>query len=106
MMFFGERQRTQAIADYTKVIELMPNDAETYANRGNVYCHMGNYHQAIEDYSKIIDFNPQLAYPYSNRGIAYGRLGNQGQALEDVKTAARLGNQVARNILRNRGVNW
>ncbi len=96
----------QAIRDYSKIIDLNPKLAYPYYNRGNAYLALGDEKQAIDNYDKAIELNPEYAEAYSNRGIAYGRLGNQKQALEDVKTAARLGNQVARNILRNRGVSW
>ena len=43
---------------------------------------------------------------YNNRGVAYGKLGNQRQAIEDLKTAARLGNEDAKNSLRSRGLSW
>ena len=38
----------QAIADYSRAIELNPQDATAYNNRGNAYAQFQNYEQAIE----------------------------------------------------------
>ena len=39
----------QAIKDFNKVIELKPDDAEAYYNRGASYGNLGNEQQAIAD---------------------------------------------------------
>lgn len=41
--------RTQAIKDYDKAIELDPQDAMAYYDRGLTYNKLGNYQQAIAD---------------------------------------------------------
>ncbi|MCX5697998.1 MAG: tetratricopeptide repeat protein, partial [Candidatus Omnitrophica bacterium] len=61
----------QAISDFTKAIEINPNDAEAYYNRGLVYGTQGNFPQAISDFTKAIEINPNDAEAYYNRGLAY-----------------------------------
>ena len=39
-----------AIADYTKAIELNPEDADTYHIRGFAYADKGDFDAAISDY--------------------------------------------------------
>jgi len=56
---------------YTKAIELNPEYAEAYCNRGFAYDNKGEYDRAIEDYNKAIELNPEFAEVYNNRGLAY-----------------------------------
>jgi Tfp pilus assembly protein PilF len=95
-----------AIDSYDKAIEFNPEYAEAYYNRGNAYGKLGNERKAINNYDKAIEINPRYAEAYYNRAIAYGKLGNERQALVDGKTAARLGNEVAQDILIKMGVTW
>ena len=60
---------TVPLADYTKAIELNPNNAEVYYNRGGVYRGKGDYDCALADYTKAIELNPNDAEIYNNRGI-------------------------------------
>ena len=51
---------TQAMSDYNKAIEINPNYAEAYNNRGIIYDKQGNFTQAMSDYNKAIEINPKL----------------------------------------------
>ncbi len=55
--------RDKAIADYNKTIELKPDYAFAYNNRGNVYDDKGEYDKAIGDYNKTIELKPILQKP-------------------------------------------
>ena len=95
----------QAIEDLNKAIEINPRLAIAYYNRGNSYNGLGNYRQAIEDYGRAIEINPRLAMAYLNRGVTYSRLGNEKLTFENLKTAAKLGNESAKNLLKRKGIN-
>ena len=97
---------SQAIEDYDKAIKINPRFVMAYNNRGKVYESLGNYRQAIEDYDKAIKINPRLVIAYNNRGIVYGRLGNNDLAVNDLRMAAKLGDDRAKNFLKNQGINW
>ena len=56
---------------FSDAIELNPNDAEAYNNRGVAYSNKGDYDRAIADYTKAIELNPDYVEAYSNRGGAY-----------------------------------
>jgi len=75
---------------YSKAIELNPQDAYAYSNRGVIYDKLGNTQQAINDYNRAIELNPQLAYAYYNRGVTYGEIGNYQQAIIDYNKAIEL----------------
>ncbi len=69
-----------AIRDYTKIIEIDPNDAIAFNNRGAVYDGKGDYDTAIRDYNKAIELNPKLAETMANMGIAYEEKGDKKSA--------------------------
>jgi len=96
----------QALQDYSKIIEVSPKLAYAYFMSGVAYGRLGDLSRAVDNYDKAIEINPRYAEAYSNRGAAYGRLGNRRQALEDVRTAARLGNEIAQDMLRRLGETW
>ncbi len=64
------------------------------------------YQQAIKDFTKAIELKPDFALAYSSRGTTYGMLGNYKLAIEDFKVAARLGDAVAQDFLREKGISW
>jgi len=58
-----------AISDYTKAIELYPNDPNAYYNRGISKDELKDYYGAVSDYKKAIEIDPQIVEAYNN--IAY-----------------------------------
>ena len=105
---FGKYQ--EAIDDYTKVIELHPKDkywyASAYADRGRAYNRLDDYEPAIADFTKQIELYPKGADGYRNRGIVYEKWGKTEQATADFKMAARLGDKMAQEVLKTRGIAW
>ena len=49
----------EAIADYTKAIELAPKDANNYRARGSAYSNLKKYPEAFADYTKAIELDPK-----------------------------------------------
>jgi tetratricopeptide (TPR) repeat protein len=84
----------------------MPGYVDAYNNRGAAYYALGSYMKAIEDYNRAIEIRPDFAGAYNNRGVSYAKIGNNKLAVNDLKTAAKLGDERARNILKNNGINW
>ena len=80
----------KAIQHYSKALELNPQMAEAYNNRGIAYSDKGDYPHAIEDFNKAIELKPDYAEAYNNRGTAYREKGNLGRAIEDYNTAIQL----------------
>jgi tetratricopeptide (TPR) repeat protein len=95
-----------AIEDFNKVISLKPAYADAYYSRGNAYGVLGQYQLAIEDFNKVISLKPAYTMAYLNRGTAYARLGNNNLAIDDLKTAAKLGDERAKNFLISQGISW
>lgn len=79
-----------AIVNLTKAIELNPNFAEAYNNRGIAYRKEGDYDHAIDDYTKAIELKPDFAKAYNNRGNAYSDKGDYTRAIADYTKAIKL----------------
>lgn len=54
----------RALSDYTRSLELNPNNPVTLYNRGKIYEHLGDIHRAKEDFTKGYE-----AVPPSSRGL-------------------------------------
>jgi PGF-CTERM protein len=79
-----------AIEDFNKAIELDPNNAGAYSNRGVAYDDLKQYERAVEDHNKAIKLNPNCAVAYANRGAAYDHLKQYEKAIEDYNKAIEL----------------
>ena len=81
-----------AISDYSKAIEINPNDEQAYFNRGNVKnTFLNDNDGAIADCSKAIEINPNNGIAYKNRGIAKELIGDLKGACADWRRASGLG---------------
>jgi tetratricopeptide (TPR) repeat protein len=96
----------QAMDDFSMAVRFKPDYADAYNSRGAVHYSTGNYRQAVEDCGKAIGLKPDFAGAYNNRGLAYAGLGDKDQAVNDLKTAAKLGDERARNVLKRQGIIW
>ena len=68
-------------------MNLDPNIAAVYNNRGGVYTARGEYDHAIQDHNKAIELDPRSAEAYSNRGVVYWHQGEYLHAIEDFDKA-------------------
>ena len=59
-----------AIADYSKALELIPDNAEAYNFRGLSKSNLNHNHGSIADFNKAIELDPNFADAYNNRGIS------------------------------------
>lgn len=78
-----------ALADYTKAIELDPDDAETRVMRGWLYQRQGRRDEAIADYSRAIALLPgddrtSIVDAYFRRSELYAEKRLYPQALDDL----------------------
>ncbi len=80
-------QIDEALKDYSRAVELSPNNAIAYSNRGAVYLAKGKYSMTVEDCNKAIALKSNYADAYNNRGAAYGAMGNSKQSIKDCTTA-------------------
>ena len=73
------------------MIELEPDNAAAYGNRGNAYFLKGEFHQAIKDFDTLIQLNANDAAAYGSRGFARLHLEKWGEAEADLIAARNSG---------------
>jgi len=88
----------EAIEHFDKAIELEPDYAEAYYNRGCIYKD-GDHRQAIRDFTKAIELRPDYAMAYVRRGITYALQDKKSLlAIADIKKAVTLGQESANGV--------
>jgi tetratricopeptide (TPR) repeat protein len=80
----------EAIEDFNRAIQLYPEYAAIYNNRGNVLLALGALREAMKDFDRALLLSPGYAAAYSNRASAYLRLGEIELALTDYNKAMAL----------------
>ncbi len=102
LAYHNNQDFKQAINHYDKAIEINPQLAAAYSNRGAAKYALRKYQEAIVDCDKAIEINPQLAEAYSNRGLAKSDLGDKNGAIADYDKAIEINPQYA-DAYYNRG---
>ena len=69
--FSAARAYNAAIEEYSAAIELKPDYAAAYNNRGFAYYLKGDAERAIADYTRAIELRPNYPKAYNSRGVAY-----------------------------------
>ncbi len=80
----------EAIKDYDRALELMPEWASAYNSRGNTWFAKHEYDKAIEDYGRAMQLAPRDVWPRNNRGNAYRKKKEYAKAVDDWREAQRM----------------
>lgn len=75
----------RALPLWDQVLELAPDDAAAWSNRGNVQLALGDPLAAIADQDRAIALDPDSADPHLNRGTAEEALQRWDQAAADYR---------------------
>ncbi|MBE9007787.1 tetratricopeptide repeat protein [Fortiea sp. LEGE XX443] len=96
-----QKDYARAIADFSQVVQIAPDFAEVYLQRGLAYYDLGQILQAVSDYTETLKIDSQFVEAYYSRALARVALKNLAGALEDVERAIYLrGNYAAAYSLR------
>ena len=90
-----QQEDEKAIASYNRAIELDPDDAFAYNNRGVVYSNKEEYEKAIADYNRAIELDSDFACVYNNRGVVYSNKEEYEKAIADYNRAIELDSDFA-----------
>ena len=102
-MMYELKRYQEAIVAYNKAIQLKPDFATAYNNRGIAKSDLGQLSAAISDYDKAIQLKPDYATAYYNRGNAKSALGEHFAAISDYDKAIQLKPDYA-TAYNNRGI--
>lgn len=72
-----------ALADFTKTVEMNPRYVRAYAKRAGLYFDRNHLDLAMSDLSKAIEINAQYGYPYYLRGLIYHNQQQYDQAIAE-----------------------
>ena len=79
-----------SIVAYDTAIQLKPDHADTYNNRGVAQSALNQHEAAISDFDTAIRLDPDLVTAFNNRGIAKNALGGHEDAIIDYNRAIHL----------------
>ena len=88
------------LADLNHALQLAPQNAFLYYNRGNVYAMRKEYSRAISDYTTALKTDGLLAEAYFNRGLCHIYAGQQEAGVQDLSKAGELGLYQAYSIIK------
>src|SRR5260370_3412553 len=74
----------EALADFSRAIELHPGYTSAIASRGQVYQAMQRYEEALADLSRAIELDPGCASAIASRGETYQLMERYEEALADL----------------------
>lgn len=80
-----------AIADFSRALEILPEDAEVYIRRGCAYFHIRDVDLAIRDFDRVIELEPKKPDGYFRRGEAYSIKYAYVPAISDLTAALEMG---------------
>ncbi|MCK5685315.1 tetratricopeptide repeat protein [bacterium] len=80
---FKKGQYQNAIDAFSKLIELAPDHADAFKNRGVSYMKQGKFDLAIKDFETAIKLFPELKGLYSNFGVAWYHKKEYAKAIEN-----------------------
>ncbi|HEY8561915.1 MAG TPA: tetratricopeptide repeat protein [Pyrinomonadaceae bacterium] len=78
-----------AIDDFSKAIEIDPNNDFLYSSRGQIYLELNDYERALADLNKALEIDEGY-YNYANRARIYKQSGDLDRALRDFDKAIAL----------------
>ncbi len=88
----------EAIFNYTKAIEILPNYYSAYIERAECKFYLKDYRGAILDYTKAIEINPNDAESYYSRGGCKFILNDKNGACLDWSKVGELGGDAYEKI--------
>jgi len=94
--FEAKGQFKEALAEYSRAIELSPMNTDGYYNRALIYQKQGDSKAALADFDKITQINPNYAEPYYGRGEIYEAKGQRDKAIAEYTKAIENNSQYKR----------
>lgn len=80
----------RALADFTRALQLDPQNVVIYTRRSEIYRYRKDYDRALADLDEAIRIDPEFADAYAERGGIRREQGDLAQALADLNEALRL----------------
>ena len=85
LLFLERKQYTEADLEFSKAINIAPNDVEFYANRGDAYYLAELYPMAIIEFNKVIGMDTSYLDVYFHLARAYVAQNQYNEALDQLR---------------------
>lgn len=89
----------EALAAYDRLLDLAPNDARAYCDRGIVLGHLQRHTDALTDLGRSIQLDASLQQAYVARALALIALDRKADACPDLVKAVELGDPSVQELL-------
>ena len=89
-LYYSNGYMPEAIAAYSKAIEVNPKNSGGYFGRARAKRNQSDLQGAITDYGAVIALNPKSDGAYTNRALAKYKLGDKNGSLQDFRSAVRI----------------
>ena len=90
LIYFKEKNFSEALNFINKAIEINQNFPETYNEKGNALIELKRFNEAIESYDKAIKISNNYSDAYYNKGLALQELKNIDLAIESYDKAIQI----------------
>lgn len=84
------KQVKESIQWYAKAIELEPQNAHYYSQRGVAFFHLDKFDEAIYDLNRAASIEPENPFRYSSRAYVLSRMNKVDEAIKDYEKAIQL----------------
>ncbi len=84
---FGEGRYEEAIAAYDRALDLQPDDATVWHNRGSALFQLQRYQETVESCDRAVQLRPDYARAWTHRGLALMQLQQFESALDSFDRA-------------------
>ncbi|MDA0525231.1 tetratricopeptide repeat protein [Methanococcoides alaskense] len=100
---YYKNEYEKSLKAINKALDLNPDDAEAWNNKGVTLGDLGRHEEALEAHNKALELNPDYADAWNNKGVVLGNLDRHEEALEAYKKALELNPDYA-DAWNNKGV--
>jgi len=84
-----------SLKEYNRALEIYPDYADAYGQRGLAYYRKKDYDNAVADYKRAIDLEVGQWKVYNNLGVIYGERNNLDEAMKYFKLALKVDDRYA-----------
>ena len=85
--FFGDNNPREAIRCYEEALNINPQNATVWSNKGTAYNVLGQYNEAIQCYDEALNIDPEYAEAWYGKGNSLNKQGYYDDALQNIEMA-------------------
>ena len=92
----------EAIECFSRALEIDPENAEAWYNKGNTLYNMEKYKEAIECYDKVIKIDPVDTTAWYNKALIYSLLKDRKNTLQSLDQLVKLNKKYEQIVMKDK----